>query len=114
LIKAGKVKALAFTGRTRSVDLPDVPTTAESGYPEVGFNPDVCAAMFAPAGTPTAIVNRLNAVVNAGLASPELKATFVKFGMEPKPSTPQELGSFMVEQVRKWPGIIKAVGIKPE
>jgi tripartite-type tricarboxylate transporter receptor subunit TctC len=114
LIRAGKVRPLAFTGRTRSVDLPDVPTTAESGYPDVGFNPDVCSAMFAPAGTPVAIINRLNAEVNAGLASPELKATFVKFGMEPKPASPQELASFMVEQVRKWPGIIKATGVKPE
>jgi len=114
LIRAGKVRALAFTGRTRSVDLPDVPTTAEGGYPDVGFNPDVCSAMFAPAGTPVAIINRLNAAVNAGLVSQELKATFVKFGMEPKPASPQELASFMVEQVRKWPGIIKATGVKPE
>lgn len=114
LIRQGKVKALAFTGLARSTDLPDVPTTAESGYPDVGFNPDVCTAMFAPASTPNAVVNRLNAAVNAGLSSPELKATFVKFGMEPKPSSPQELGVFMVDQLRKWPGIIKAVGIKPE
>ncbi|MFM9971830.1 MAG: Bug family tripartite tricarboxylate transporter substrate binding protein [Burkholderiales bacterium] len=86
----------------------------EAGYPDVGFNPDVCAAMFAPATTPAAILNKLNAAVNAGLASAELKATFAKFGMEPKPSSPQELGSFMVEQVRKWPGIIKAAGVRPE
>jgi tripartite-type tricarboxylate transporter receptor subunit TctC len=114
LIRQGKVKAIAFTGRTRSLDLPDVPTTAESGFPEVGFYPDVCHALFAPSGTPTAVINRLNAAVNAGLASPELKATLTKFGFEPNASSPQELGTFMVDQVSKWPSIIKATGVRPD
>ena len=114
LIKQGKVKALAFTGRTRSTDLPDVPTTAEGGYPDVGFNPDVCEAIFAPAGTPATIINRLNAALIAGLASPEMKATLTKFGFEPRPGSPQESASFMVDQVNKWPSIIKTTGVKPE
>ena len=114
LIRQGKVKAIAFTGRTRSADLPEVPTTSESGFPEVGFYPDVCHALYAPSGTPTAVINKLNAAVNAGLASPELKATLVKFGFEPSASSPKELGTFMVDQVAKWPPIIKATGIRPD
>ena len=114
LIKQGKVKALAFTGRTRSTDLPDVPTSAEGGFADVGFNPDVCEAMFAPAGTPSTVVNRLNAALIAGLASPEMKATLTKFGFEPKPGSAQESATFMLDQVNKWPSIIKTTGVKPE
>ena len=114
LIRQGRVKALAFTGPVRSPELPDVPTTAESGFPEVGFNPDICIALYAPSGTPSALIDKLNAEVNAGLASPQLKASLAKFGYELKASSPQELGTFMVAEVRKWPAIIKAAGLTPE
>ena len=61
LIQDGKARPIAFTGAARSPDLPDVPTTAESGFPAVGYNPDVWLGLFAPGGTPAAIVNQLNA-----------------------------------------------------
>jgi len=74
----------------------------------------VSRALYAPSGTPTAVINKFNAAVNAGLASRELKATLTKFGFEPSASSPQELGSFMVDQVGKWPAIIKATGVRPD
>src|SRR6478672_5780037 len=67
LIRDGKMRALAYTGPERSPDLPEVPTMAESGYPQVGFNPDVWMGILAPAGTPTAVIEKLNRDVNAVL-----------------------------------------------
>ena len=66
------MRPLAFTGPKRSPDLPDVPTMTESGYPEVGYNPDVWLGVLAPIGTPAAIVEKLNREVNATLKSEEM------------------------------------------
>ena len=84
LIREGKIRPLAYTGLKRSPDPPDVPTMIESGYPQVGFNPDVWVGIFAPAGTHAAIIDRLNREVNDVLISAEMAPTLKQFGYEAK------------------------------
>jgi len=114
LIHDGRIRALAYTGAKRSPDLPDVPTMTESGLPQVGFHPDVCMGLLAPVGTPAAIVDRLNHEMNEILKSPEMAPTLKRFGYEAKISTPEEFKTFFADELRKWPPILKAAGIKPQ
>jgi tripartite-type tricarboxylate transporter receptor subunit TctC len=114
LIQEGRVRALAFTGPQRSPDLPDVPTMIESGYPEVGFNPDAWLGLFAPASTPADIVAKLNREFNEVVQSPEAKATLTKLGFDPKAATPEEFRDFFHAELKKWPPLLHAAGIKPE
>ena len=114
LIRAGKLRAIAFTGNSRSPDLPDVPTIAEAGFPQVAFNPDAWTGILAPAGTPTPIVTRLNAAINASLVSAELRANLIKLGYEPKPLSPQEFAVFLNAEMRRWPPIARAAGLKSD
>jgi tripartite-type tricarboxylate transporter receptor subunit TctC len=114
LIRDGKVRALAYTGAKRTPDLPDLPTMAESGYPQVGFNPDVWMGIFAPAGTPAAVVEKLNREVNAVLKSAEMAPALKRFGYEAKLTTPAEFAAFFAQEVRKWPPRLVAAGLKPQ
>jgi tripartite-type tricarboxylate transporter receptor subunit TctC len=114
LIRDGKMRALAYTGPQRSPDLPDVATMAESGYPQVGFNPDVWMGILAPAGTPAAVIDRLNRDVNATLKSEEMAPALKRFGYEAKITTPAEFGTFLAGELQKWPPILKATGLKPQ
>ena len=114
LIRDGKMRALAYTGAQRSPELPDVPTMAESGYPQVGFNPDVWMGVFAPAGTPSAVVDKLNRDVNAVLKSEEMAPALKRFGYEAKITTPAEFETFFAAELRKWPPILTASGLKPQ
>ena len=114
LIQDGKVRPLAFTGPTRSPDLPEVPTMIESGLPQVGFNPDVWLGLLAPSGTPAAVIDKLNTAVNDSLKSPEMKATLGKLGFEPRVTTPQEFAAFLADEMRKWPPLLQAAGLKAE
>jgi tripartite-type tricarboxylate transporter receptor subunit TctC len=114
LIQDGKVRPLAFTGHTRSPELPDVPTMIESGLPQVGFNPDVWLGIFAPAGTPTDVVGKLNSEINESLKSRELRATLAKLGYELKMTTPQEFAIFLEVERQKWPPLLAAAGLKAE
>jgi tripartite-type tricarboxylate transporter receptor subunit TctC len=114
LIQDGKIRPLAYTGPQRSPDLPDVPTMTESGYPGVGFNPDVWMGIFAPAGTPAPIVSRLNRAINEVLKSPEMAPSLKRFGYDAKMTTPEEFAVFFAGELRKWPAVLKATGIKPQ
>jgi tripartite-type tricarboxylate transporter receptor subunit TctC len=114
LIQDGKARPLAFTGPRRSPDLPDIPTTAESGFPSVGYNPDVWLGLLAPAGTPATVVDKLNSAVNDCLKSPEMKAAFAKLGFEPLSATPREFATFLAAETLKWPPLLAAAGVKGE
>jgi tripartite-type tricarboxylate transporter receptor subunit TctC len=114
LIRDGKVRPLAYTGPKRSPDLPDVPTMTESGYPQVGFNPDVWMGFFAPAGTPSAIVDKLNGEINAVMKSDEMAPALKRFGYEAKITTPAEFETFFAAEMRKWPPVLIAAGLKPQ
>ena len=114
LIQDGKARPLAFTGPKRSPDLPDVPTMTESGFPEVGYNPDVWLGFLAPIGTPDAVVRRINAAVAEALASAEMKAVLSKLGFDPMVTTPEQFGAFIANELRKWPPLLQAAGLKAE
>ena len=114
LIRDGKMRPLAYTGPRRSPDLPDVPTMAESGLPQVGFNPDVWMGIFAPAGTPQMVIDKLNHEINAVLQSAEMEPALKRLGYEAKITTPAEFEAFFAVEMRKWPPILRATGIKPQ
>jgi tripartite-type tricarboxylate transporter receptor subunit TctC len=112
MLKEGKVRALAITTAKRSSLMPDLPTVAESGYP--GFESVAVYGFFAPAGTPAAIIKKLNADINAVLLDPELKDKLLKVGIEVEGSTPEALAAFVDKEIAKWAAVIKAGNIKPE
>jgi tripartite-type tricarboxylate transporter receptor subunit TctC len=107
-IKSGKLRAIATTGLTRAVALPDLPTVAESGVP--GFEITAWFGLLAPANTPQAIIDRLNAEVTKILKTPEMKAKLIAQGAEPAPGTPQQLGQFIKDKTAQWAPIVKASG----
>jgi len=114
LIREGKIRPIAYSGPRRSPDLPDVPTMTESGLPQVGFNPDVWMGIFAPAGTPSAVVDKLNREINAVLKSDEMAPTLKRFGYEAKITTPAEFEVFFAAEILKWPPVLRAAGLKPQ
>jgi tripartite-type tricarboxylate transporter receptor subunit TctC len=114
LIQDGKTRPLAFTGPKRSPDLPDVPTMTESGFPEVGYNPDVWLGFLAPIGTPDAVVHPINKAVAEALASAEMKAVLSKLGFDPMVTTPEQFGAFIANELSKWPPLLQAAGLKAE
>lgn len=114
LIRDGKIRPIAYTGPKRSPDLPDVPTMTESGYPRVGFNPDVWMGIFAPAGTPPAIVDRLNRDVNDVLKSAEMAPALKRFGYDAKITTPADFATFFAAELKKFPPLLTAAGLKPQ
>ncbi|MGE5639468.1 MAG: Bug family tripartite tricarboxylate transporter substrate binding protein [Clostridia bacterium] len=111
-IKSGKLKALAATTGKRVPTLPDVPTTAEAGYPKV--TSDNWYGLCAPAATPPDIVKRLNAAAVAALHTPALAEQFAKVGGIPFPSTPEEYRAFLAEEQARWGRIIRAIGFKEQ
>jgi tripartite-type tricarboxylate transporter receptor subunit TctC len=111
-IQSGKVRALAVMSAERVPEIPDVPTMAESGYP--GFPPASWTGILAPAGTPAVVVAKVNAAINAGLASPEIKAAFAKFNAEAKTLSPQEFAAFIADEAPTWAALVKASGAKVE
>jgi tripartite-type tricarboxylate transporter receptor subunit TctC len=86
----------------------------ENGLPQVGFNPDVWMGLFAPAGTPQAIVDRLNREMNDVLRSPEMAPQLKHFGYEGKITTPAEFKAFFASELRKFPPLLRAAGVKPQ
>ncbi len=109
-IKSGDVRALAVTSPTRISEIPDVPTMDELGY--LGMPPDSWQAIVAPAGTPPAIVGKINKVVNEGLATPELQNKLRQLGGEPQPKTVAEFSSFIADQYKRWGEVIRITGVK--
>ena len=109
-IKEGKLRALATTGVTRSPQLPDVPTLAESGL--TGYSAYVWMGLLAPKGTPPAIVERLQREVKIALAAPEVKGFFNEAGIEMVGSTAAEFGSYFREERDRWARIVKETGAK--
>jgi tripartite-type tricarboxylate transporter receptor subunit TctC len=110
LVKAGKLRALAIARGERWPALPDVPTLVESGYPD--FVIDAWTGIVAPAGTPRAIVDQVNAAVNDGLKSPAAQENLAKFSAIAKIGTPEDFGNFLAEQMQKWASIVKIAGAR--
>jgi tripartite-type tricarboxylate transporter receptor subunit TctC len=110
LIRGEKLRALAVTADKRWPELPDVPTLREAGFPD--FPSDIVYGLLAPAGTPDAIVEKLNSSVNAALQSPELRANLAKLGIEARAATPQAFGAAMADDMAKYDEIVRLTGIK--
>jgi tripartite-type tricarboxylate transporter receptor subunit TctC len=109
-IQSGKVRPLAVTSAKRVPSLPDVPTMAEAGVP--GYDVVSWQAMFAPAGTPPAIVQRLHTEVAAILKQPDVQERLAKLGVEPSGMLPQQLAEFQAAEIAKWAKVVKAANIK--
>lgn len=111
LIKSGMVRAIATSGKTRSPILPDVPTLDEAGAK--GFQATLWTGFMAPAGTPPAIVERLNREITKAVSQPEIKKQWEEQGANPMTMTQPEYAAFMQAQIDKWAKVIKANNIKP-
>ena len=111
-VKAGRLKALATTGAKRSKVAPDLPTIAESGFP--GFNVTSWYALLVPAGTPAAIVKRMNDAIAKVLELPDVQQAMARQGLDPQHSTPQELATRIRQETAQWAAVIKEQGIKTE
>ena len=109
-IKAGKLRALAVSGITRSPQLPEVPTLAESGL--AGYSAYVWLGLLAPKGTPAAIVERLYRELKASLAAPEVQAFMKDTGTEVVGSSPSEMDAYFREERERWARIVKETGAK--
>ena len=110
LVRQGKLRALAITSATRNAELPDVPTMAESGLPEVASVSTY--GLFGPAGLPPAVTARLNASVNEGLKSEELRAAIRRIGFEPHQGTPEDFTKLIASEMKVWIPIVKKTGFQ--
>jgi len=110
--QAGKVRVLASSGRERSDVMPDVPTLAEAGVP--GYEATIWLGVMAPAGTATAIVNKLNAAIRSIVTSAEIKSTWIEQGARPISMSSDDFGRFVRDDIGKWASVIKRADIKPD
>ncbi|NCT96446.1 MAG: hypothetical protein GXD23_03665 [Comamonadaceae bacterium] len=106
--QAGKLRVLAVNGAKRAQLLPTVPTLKELGI--AGFDTLEWTALLAPAGTPAALVERLNAATRKVLATPDIQERLLKLGMEANPSSPAELGQLLASDLAQWAPVVKASG----
>jgi tripartite-type tricarboxylate transporter receptor subunit TctC len=111
-IQSGKVRALAVTSAQRSAALPNVPTMQEAGVP--GFDVSSWQAMYAPAGTPPAIVARLNGEIEKILAQPDVKAKLEQLGLVHHANTPEQFTEIGRKELAKWTQVVQDGKVKPE
>ena len=111
-VSAGKLRALAVTSATRSSLLPDVPTLIEAGLP--GFDASLYYGLAAPAGTPRAVIDKLNKALREALASEEVKRQLMNDGTEITPGTPEAYADFIDRDEKKWAQLVKSSGVEQE
>jgi tripartite-type tricarboxylate transporter receptor subunit TctC len=111
-IRAGKLRALAVTSASRSDALPDLPTLGELGI--AGYDVGTWWGLLAPAGTPDAVVAKLNAAMRKAVALPQTKERFAPLGLDPRSDSPAEFAAFIKEEVARYAAIAKIAGIEPE
>ena len=111
-VRAGKLRALAVTTAKRSVAAPDYPTIAEAGVP--GYEHASWVGLLAPAGTPPAVVARLNGEAAKIVQQPEVRELFLRDGLEPDGGPAKEFAASIRSEVAKWQKVVKAAGIKPQ
>ena len=111
-VRAGKLRALATSGKVRSTVLPEVPTLNEAGVP--GYDAVIWLGIMAPAATPKPIVDKLNAEIRKAVDTPELRKAWAEQGAVPMAMSPDEFAKFMREDIEKWARIVKISGAKPD
>lgn len=108
----GKIKVLATTGSTRASALPNIPTVAESGFP--GFVVQGWFGLFAPAGVPKSVADKLNTVTQDALRDPRIRTKFEQLGLQPAGTSPHQFSQFLAEQDQKWSALTKSLNIPLE
>ena len=111
-VKAGRLRALAISSATRVAALPDVPTFAEAGFP--GVTDETWIGMFAPAGTPGAIVQRLSDAINQALQTPDMRERLTTIAFEPVGGTPRQFGDYVKTEIVKWGKVVREGNIKAD
>jgi tripartite-type tricarboxylate transporter receptor subunit TctC len=111
-VKAGQVRALGTSAAKRSSVLPDVPTIAEAGVP--GYESTIWLGIMAPAGTPKAIVDKLNAEINKAITRPDVKEAWDKQGAVPLVMSPAEFEKYLRADIEKWAHVVQVSGIKAD
>jgi tripartite-type tricarboxylate transporter receptor subunit TctC len=111
-VKTGKLKPLAVSSEKRVAALPDVPTFAESGFP--GVVDDTWIGLLAPAGTPPAVIQKVNEAINRMLATPDVRERLSAMAFEPVGGTPQQFADYIKTETVKWGKIVRDGNIKPD
>jgi tripartite-type tricarboxylate transporter receptor subunit TctC len=111
-IRAGRLRALAVTSRTRAAVLPDVPTMVEAGLAQ--YEVVLWTSLFAPAGTPKPVLDALHAQAVKALQVPEVRERMASLGIDPVGNTPAELGAILKADLEKWTAVAKSAGVKAE
>lgn len=111
-VKSGRLKALALSSKKRSTGLPDIPTVAESGYPN--FDASSWFGLVGPAAMPKAVTDKISSDIARVLKAPEMHAKFIEQGAEPVGSTPQQFGDYMRSETAKWAKVVKLSGATAE
>ena len=111
-VRAGTLHALAITSAQRSPTMPEIPTTAEAGFPQLVA--DNSYALFAPAGTPAPILAQLHDATVPALALPDLRDRLREQGAEVVGGSSAELGAYVAAEIPKWRALARQAGVKPE
>ena len=109
-VKAERLRALGVTGNSRAAELPDVPTIAEAGVP--GYEAILWLGIMAPAGTPAAVITRLNGEITRILGQPEIKAGFARVGTDVLATDPQKFGALIKSEIAKWAKVVQETGVQ--
>ena len=110
LVSSDRIRSLAVTGKKRALLAPDIPTVTESAVP--GYSATTWYGLFAPAGAPRAIVERLNAMTHQALAQATVKSKLLEQGFETTPSTPEEFSAFLKTEIAKWGNEVRSSGLQ--
>jgi tripartite-type tricarboxylate transporter receptor subunit TctC len=111
-LDAKKVRAIGITGKQRSSAYPDIPTFAEQGFDLPELQSGTTWGFFAPAGTPPAIIDKLNAAINKAVADPALKQALTELDVEPQPMSVAEVKRFVAKEIEAWPPLVRTMNIK--
>jgi len=111
-VRAGRLRALAVTSATRSAAVPDLPTVAESGFPE--FEASSWFGLLGPAELPRDVVLKLRAEIVRALQIPEIRSKLVAQGADPAASTPEQFADYLRAETAKWAKVVKASGAKAD
>ncbi len=111
-IRSGRIRPIGVTTAKRSSQLPDVTTLAEQGLK--GFDATTITGLLAPAGTPKAVIDRINAAANKVIAQPAIKARFAELGADTVGGTPEWFGAYIREDLARWAKVMKEAGIRPQ
>ena len=113
-VQSGRLRPLAYSGRQRASFLPDIPTLAEAGLPNVNLDAMSWYGLLAPAKTPQPILSRLNAEAKAALAAPQVRERLAALRIDPVGNSPADFGSFLMAEIKRFAEMVKLAEVQPE